>query len=322
MTTITLFSAGQHPRVFASLDAARWRGESPDTLWIDLEAPSDAELAVLETPFRFHPLAIDDCLTQKHQPKIEDFGPYLFLIFRGIDFNSPSESFETIKLGAFLGPNFLVTYHRSPLQSVKTVRDKYGHDAAAAPFRGADYLLYEILDHLIEFYFPVLDRIGEEIDAIEEDLFGACGPETLDRILKTKRRVQEVKRTLAPHRELFGRIGRNEFEEIAPVTLAFYRDLYDSTYRLTEVADSYRDLLAGTFDAYLSIVSHRLNEVMKLLTVFATILMPLTFIVGVYGMNFDYMPELGWRYGYFAVWGIVIAIAASLLWYFRRRRWI
>ena len=280
------------------------------------------ELRLLEDPFAFHPLAIEDCLTPSHQPKIEDFGPYLFLIFRGIDFNPPVEKFQTHKLAAFLGPNYLVTYHRLPMKSVAAVAEKYARDEAGHLFRGVDYLLYEILDHLIEFYFPVLETVEDEIEAVEDRIFAVEDQGTLDTILGLKRKVLEIKRTLAPHRELFGRIARNEFEEITPPTVVFYRDLYDSTYRLTEVADSYRDLLSGTLDAYISMVSHRLNEVMKVLTIFATVLLPLTFIAGVYGMNFEYMPELHWRYGYFAVWGVMISIAVGMLLLFRRRGWL
>ena len=291
-------------------------------MWVDLETPTAAELKLLEDPFAFHPLAIEDCLTPEHQPKIEDFGPNLFLIFRGIDFNPPVGDFQTIKLAAFLGPNFLVTYHRLPMRSIGAVREKYDHDESGQLFRGVDYLLYEILDHLIEFYFPILEAVEGEIEAVEDRIFTRDDASTLDTILGLKRRVLEIKRTLAPHRELFGRIARNEFEEITPQTVVFYRDLYDSTYRLTEVADSYRDLLSGTLDAHISMISHRLNEVMKVLTIFATILLPLTFIAGVYGMNFEFMPELHWKYGYFVVWGIMLSVALGMLWFFRRRGWL
>jgi magnesium transporter len=134
--------------------------------------------------------------------------------------------------------------------------------------------------------------------------------------------VAEIKRTLAPHRDVLGRIGRGEYEEIDAPEAVFYRDLYDSTVRLTETADAYRDLLSGLFDAYLSIISNRINEVMKVLTIFASIMLPLTFIVGVYGMNFDYMPELRWRYGYFAVLGLMTAVTVGLLLFFRRKGWL
>lgn len=322
MITVTRFAADGRPTVFASLAEAAWAPGAPEIVWLDLDGPGERELDVLSDPFQFHPLAIEDCLTPEHQPKIEDFGPYLFMIFRGIDVNPPVAEFQTIKLAAFIGPNYLVTYHRRPMRSVAAVRDRYAQDPGTNRFRGVDYLLYEILDHLIEHYFPVLDRIETEIDTIEDELFGTCGPETLERIMATRRRVQEVKRTLAPHRELFGRIGRNEFEEIGSQTVAFYRDLYDSTYRLTEIADSYRDQLAGMFDAYLSIVSQRLNEVMKVLTVMATIFSPITFIAGVWGMNFRQMPELEWEYGYLVAWSVFIAIALALLTVFKRRGWL
>ena len=322
MVKVTRFRGNEAPQTFSDFAAAGWRPDSPDIVWIDLEEPTAEELKLLEVPFDFHPLAIEDCITPEHQPKIDDFGPYLFMIFRGIDFNEPVEALRTIKLAAFLGPTYLVTYHRRPLRSVNAVQAKYAHGAGGAAFRSIDHLLYEILDHLVEFYFPVLDRIEEDMDAIEAELLGQCGPDTLERILAMKRKVAGVKRAVTPHRELFNRIARGEFEEIAPMVAIFYRDLYDSTARLSEVADSYRDLLSGLFDAYLSVVSNRLNEVMKILTIFATIMMPLTFIVGVYGMNFKYLPELQWKYGYFAVWGVMVAIAGGLLLFFRRKRWL
>ncbi len=322
MVTVTRFRADEAPRVFTSFEESGWRLDDPDIAWIDLEEPTDEELRLLEDPFGFHPLAIEDCITPEHQPKIDDFGPYLFMIFRGIDFNEPVDELHTTKLAAFLGPDYLVTYHRRPMRSVNAVLGKYRHAKSAAPFRSIDYLLYEILDHLVEFYFPVLDRIEDEIDRIEEALLDKCGPDTLESILQTKREVAGVKRAITPHRELFSRIARGEFEEIGPQVAVFYRDLYDSTARLAEVGDSYRDLLSGLFDAYLSVVSNRLNEVMKVLTIFATIMLPLTFIVGVYGMNFKYMPELAMRYGYFVVWGVMLAVAGGLLWFFRRRGWI
>ncbi len=322
MVRVFRFSDDGELRTFADLASSGWTPESRDALWVDLEAPTDDELELLSDPFRFHPLAIEDCLTPEHQPKVEDFGGHLFLIFRGLDLEPPDAGFRTVKLAAFLGTNYLVTYHRRALRSVDAVADRYGKEPGRGLFRGTDHLLYEILDHLIEFYFPVLETLELEIDAIEEELLGDCGSGTLDRILSTKRSVQDIKRALAPHREVFTRIGRDAFPVIAPPTVVFYRDLYDSTARLAETADSYRDLLSGLFDAYLSVVSQRLNEVMKVLTVFATILLPLTFIAGVYGMNFDHMPELHWRYAYFGFWGVMIAIAGGMLWYFRTRGWL
>lgn len=325
MLTVLRFRPDRPPETGSTIDPSAWPPSADEVVWVDLEAPEPSELALLEHPFGFHPLAIEDCLTREHQPKIEDFGEYAFLIARGIDFGASrsEDEFQTLKVAAFLGPSWLVTYHRGPMRSIQTVREKYAHESSARMVaRGMDHLLYEILDHVIEHYFPVIDGVEDEIDAIEEDLFHDPGDDVLDRILTAKRKTVEIKRTIAPHRDVFNRVARGEFEEIDPSTAAFYRDLYDSTFRLTEIADSYRDLLNGLFDAYLSVTSQRLNEVMKVLTIFATIMLPLTFVVGIYGMNFEYMPELGWRYGYFAVWGVMLAIAAGMLWFFRRRRWL
>lgn len=321
MLSVVRFDPDGPARAFPTLEASGWSAGQGSAVWVDLEEPTPAELELLADPFRFHPLAIEDCLTPEHQPKVELFGDVTFVIVRGIDFNPPVAEFQTLKLAAFLGPDYLVTYHRRPMRSVRTVHDKLAAETGPA-FRGPDYLLYEILDHLVEFYFPILDGVEEDIDAIDADLFSNGTPEVLDRIHASRRHVQEVKRALAPHREVFGRLARGETHGVTAATTPFYRDLYDSTLRLVELADSYRDLLASSFDAYLSIVSQRLNEVMKVLTIFATIMLPLTFIAGVYGMNFETMPELGWRYGYPIVWGIMIAIAGGLLWFFHRRGWL
>lgn len=322
MLTVTRFHPDAPLVVRDAFDPAAWPPGPGEIIWIDLDGPTRQEIGILEDPLRFHPLAIEDCLTPDHQPKIEDFGPYLFLIFRGIDFNEGVRGFQTLKLGAFLGPDYLVTYHRRALRSVTAIHEKHALPESQGLCRGAAHLLYEILDHMIEHYFPALEAVETATEDLERRLFSDPSPDTLDEILQAKRQVMEIKRTIAPHRELFARIGRGEFEEIEPALVPFYRDLYDSTYRLTDVADSYRDLLSGTLDAYLSVVSHRLNEVMKVLTIFATIMLPLTFIAGVYGMNFEYMPELQMRYGYFGVWGVMLAVAGGLLWAFRRKGWI
>jgi len=324
VTTFVLFGEEGHPEVRSGFETGDWDPSREGFAWIDFEAPTDRELRALTEPFGFHPLAIDDCLTPEHQPKVESFGSHLFLIARGIDFNPPVEGFQTIKLAAFLGPGYLVTYHRRPMRSVDTILDRFRTvpgEATAPP--GPTRLLVQILDQMIEYYFPVLEAVEEELDELEEAIFlGEGGTETLDRLLQARRKVVEVRRTISPHREAFARIARGEFPQVEEVNLVFWRDLFDSVHRLTEEADTYRDLLGSTLDAHLSMTSHRLNEVMKVLTIFATIMLPLTFIVGVYGMNFDYIPELHWRYGYFAVWAVMIGVVAGLLRFFRRRGWI
>jgi len=324
VTTFVLFGDDRHPEIHSGFEKGDWDRSRGGFAWIDLEAPTDRELRLLEDPFGFHPLAIEDCLTPDHQPKVESFGSHLFLIARGLDFNPPVEGFQTIKLAAFLGPGYLVTYPRRPMRSVGAVLDRFRtvrDDAAVPP--GPTRLLAQILDQMIEYYFPVLEAVEEELDDLEEAIFlGTSGTETLDRLLKARRKVVEVRRTISPHREVFSRISRGEFPQVEETSLVFWRDLFDSVHRLTEEADSYRELLGSTLDAHLSMASQRLNEVMKVLTIFATIMLPLTFIVGVYGMNFDYIPELHWRYGYFAVWAVMVAVVAGLLRFFRRRGWI
>lgn len=310
---------------FSDLESSGWTPDSPDVVWVDLEKPHDDELGVLRDPFDFHPLAVEDCLTPEHQPKVEEFGSHLFIIARGIDFNPPIEGFQTLKLAAFLGTNYLVTYHRRPMRSVTAIHDRLLADGESSKLRERTpgQILVQLLDQLLDHYVPVLDSVEQELDELEEAIFEPDpDARALDRLMGARRRAVEVRRTIAPHRDVFARVSRGEFPVVDPAAVAFWRDLYDSAYRLTEEADTTRDLLGGTLEAHLSMVSHRLNEVMKVLTIFATIILPLTFIAGIYGMNFAHMPELEWTYGYPAVLAVMLTIAGGLLWFFRRKGWL
>ena len=290
--------------------------------WIDLEDPTVQEAGILENPFHFHPLAIEDCLSEVHHPKVDDYGEYLFFIMHGIRFDAPTDQFITRELDIFLGKNYLVTHHRGPMRSISAARELCNKNLQAAMPRGVDFLIHQILDQMFEHYFPALDAIEDKIQLVQVEVFEKPTRETLERIFTLKRDVLQLRRICQPQREILHRLSRGEFEVISPKAAIYFRDIYDNLYRIVDASFAYQDLIQGTLDAYLTAVSNRLNETMKRLTVFGAVFAALTVLTGIYGMNFDYMPELKWRYGYLMVWALMAAITGGLLVLFKKKEWI
>jgi magnesium transporter len=311
--------------------------ENASTVWVDLNEPTaEEEDRVLRDIFEFHPLTILDCRRERinpehghHLPKVEDFREYLFAIInaielvetdRGID---GEEGFDvrTRQLNTYLGEHFIVTHHYEPSPPIKETGLLCQKNAQLLE-RGPDYIYHLILDNIVDEYSPILDRFDHRIEALEDDVFSSLNSRTLPSILDMKRQVFRLRRITTYQREMVYRLSRGEFPLVSEKEIAYYRNVYDHLVRATELAESYRDILTGLLDAYLSMTSNRMNEVMKVLTIISTFFLPLTFIAGVYGMNFEFMPELHWRYGYLFVWGLMIAIAIVMFIFFKRRRWI
>jgi magnesium transporter len=290
--------------------------------WLDLEDPTVKEASILEDPFHFHPLAIEDCLSEVHHPKLDDYEEYIFLILHGIRFDAPTDNFITRELDIFLGRNFLITHHQGPMRSISTTRELCAKGLVASFARGADFLLHQILDQMFEHYFPNLDAIEDKIQLIQVEVFENPNRETLDRIFGLKRDVMHLRRICTPQREIVNRLARGEFKAISARASVYFRDIYDNLYRIVDASFQYQDLVQGTLDAYLSAVSNRLNETMKRLTVAGAVFAALTVITGVYGMNFEHMPELKWRYGYLMVWFIMAGATAGLIYFFKKKEWI
>jgi magnesium transporter len=307
-----------HPEFRAELLQDR-----PDALhWIDLEDPTVKEAQILEDPFHFHPLAIEDCLSEVHHPKADDYEDYIFIIVHGIRFDAPTDQFITRELDVFLGGNYLVTHHRGPMRSITQAREQCGKNLQAAMPKGVDFLIHQILDQMFEHYFPNLDAIEDKIQLVQVEVFEKPTRETLDRIFTLKRDVMQLRRICTPQREIVHRLSRGEFRVIKPKAAIYFRDIYDNLYRIVDASFAYQDMVQGTLDAYLTAVSNRLNESMKRLTVIGAVFAALTVITGVYGMNFDVMPELRWKYGYFMVWLLMGGVTAGLLWFFKKKEWI
>lgn len=292
-------------------------------IWVDMFAPTTADEDVLLNVFRFHPLTVEDCRENRHYPKIEEFPGYLYFIVHGVRADTSSDRFNTIELDGFLGPNYVITYHHDEFRSINSVKQLLRTSPVICR-RGAGYLLHQILDRIVDYYSPVLDDFDNRIDELEAKIFEgrSSNNQMLSDIMNIKRSVLRLRRISVKQLDVLLRISRGEFELIPQALLPFYRDIYDHLVRVTDLAESYRDLITGLLDAHLSVVSNRLNEVMKVLTIFSAIMLPLTFIVGVYGMNFEHMPELHSQYGYFVVWGVMITVALGMLIFFRKRGWL
>jgi magnesium transporter len=290
--------------------------------WIDLEDPTVKEATILEEPFHFHPLAIEDCLAEVHHPKVDDYESYVFVIVHGIRFDAPTDQFITRELDIFLGKNYLITHHKGPMRSIATLRELCSKNLASSFPKGVDFLIHQILDQLFEHYFPNLDAIEDKVQLVQVEVFEDPTRETLDRIFALKKDVLQLRRICAPQREIVNRLARGEFKVVSARAAVYFRDIYDNLYRIVEASFSYQDIVQSLLDAYLSAVSNRLNETMKRLTVIGAIMAALTVITGVYGMNFEFMPELHWKFGYAFVWGMMFLVTGGLYYWFRKKDWI
>jgi magnesium transporter len=290
--------------------------------WIDLEQPTPEEASILSGAFHFHPLAIEDCLEDVHHPKLDEYDDYLFAVVHGIRFDAPTEEFVTRELDIFLSPTYLVTHHKGPMRSITALRDQCGKGLQTGIPRGTAFLLHAILDQMFEHYFPSLDAIEDQIQMLQVECFERPSTETLEKVFALRRDVMMLRRITLPQREIMHRLARGDYPGINDKVALYFRDIYDNLYRIVDAAMQYQDLVQSTMDAYLSSVNNRLNETMKRLTVISALLMPLTVITGIYGMNFEFMPELHWRYGYVAVLAVMASLSAVLIYWFKKKQWI
>ena len=300
--------------------------KAPDegAVWIDLEGP-DPRFEPFLVECGFHPLAIEDTFTFHHQPKVEEYGQTIFVLVRGLDFNVEQpvteDEVRTLKLAAFLEVRRLVTVHRAPMKSVNALHAKISEAKRSVP-GGACQVLWSICDEMMDLYIPVVEAVGTDIDAIEEGVLSDPRREHLERILDLRRRLGELRRNMLPHRQVFGHLAGSRSGPIDETGGLNFRDTQDNVLRLADAIEQQRDLLNNVKDTYLSVVAQRTNDIMRLLTVFSAVLLPLSLVAGIYGMNFTFMPELSKRWGYPMALGIMAVIAASLLFWFRRKKWI
>lgn len=323
---ITSFFLGPDGRLTSALPPAEMSAAlatAGGLLWVDLEQPTADETALLESVFHFHHLTIDDCLNRHiDSPKIDDYHDYLFVIAQGIDYRAGSRRLETAEIDLFLGPNYVVSYHQQPLPAVEMVRSRCEKTGPLLLERGADFLAHTILDALVDDLLPAVEAMEEALERLEVKTLRDPDRRVLEEVLLLKRNAQRLRRTIIPQRDMVNRFARGEFPSLVrQETHIYFRDIYDHVVRVEEMIESLRDLADAVLSTYLSVVSNRMNEVMKVLSIVAAIFLPLTLIAGIYGTNFENMPELGWQWGYFGMLGAMAIIAAGLIFFFWRRRW-
>ncbi len=322
ITVIEYNKPAKEVSVHENVDWRKFQTKPDHLYWWDLFNLTNDETLILSEKFHFHPLAIEDCIADVHYPKVDYYESYLYLVMHGVDLDaSKAEGFTPKELDVFLSKEYLVTYHEKDSRSIDEVRRRVQQKVPLFEF-GLDFVLYSIIDVMVVHYLPVLESIEDQLDDTEEHIFLDAKPELLRHILTLKRTVLRLKKTVFPQREVINHLARNEYEFVQTRTQAYFRDVYDHLYRMAEMTESFRDMSTAMVEAYLSTVSNRMNEIMKVLTTITTIFMPLTVITGIYGMNFKHMPELEWRFGYFLVIGIMVVVVLSLLSYFKQKRWL
>jgi magnesium transporter len=299
-------------------------------LWVDLENPTPEEThRVLESIFHFHPLSIEDCVAVSESPKVEEytpkegdrFTPYLFMVIHAVDYSRKDGVFATSELNFFLGKNFLVTYHELPLKSVHMTEERClrgtGHIA-----RAPDRVAYTLLDGIVDNYKPALDELSLEIAQLEHEVVQTPDKGTLNRLLQIKKEVLHLRHIVSPQREVLARFAHGEFKLIRPHLVPYYRDIYDALFHISELAQRYTDSLTGILQVYLNMSANQTGEIIKLLTLITVITTPVMIVGTWYGMNFEGIHELKWKYGYEMAITITLVATGLTIWWFKKNKWL
>ena len=295
--------------------------DKPTVTWINIDGIHQVEIIEkLGSHFGLHPLLLEDILNTEQRPKMEDFGDYIFVVLKMLYYDEAEIEAEQVSL--VLGSNFVISLQEREGDVFDPIRERIRKNKGRIRKAGADYLAYALLDAIVDNCFLILEKIGERIEDTEQQLATNPTPETLQLIRKLKKGMIFLRKAIWPLREVVSGLERCESVLIHESTGAYLRDVYDHTIQVIDTVESFRDMVSGMLDIYLSSISNKMNEVMKVLTIFAAIFIPLTFVAGIYGMNFQFMPELGWQWGYPMILIVMASIAAGMLVYFRRKRWL
>jgi magnesium transporter len=296
--------------------------EKPTVTWINVDGLHEVDIIEkIGAYFGIHPLVLEDILHTAQRPKTEDSGDYIFVVVKMLFYNGEKGEIVAEQMSMILGPNYVISFQERQGDVFDPIRERIRNGKGRIRKAGADYLAYVLIDAIVDHYFVILENLGERIESIEEELITNPIPETLQMIHKLKGFMVFLRKSVWPLRELVNSLERSESPLIAESTGIYLRDVYDHTIQVIETIETFRDMVSGMLDIYLSSVSNRMNEVMKVLTIIATIFIPLTFIAGIYGMNFKYMPELEWHIGYPVALAVMLLVVAFLVLYFRRKKW-
>ena len=306
---------------FATEEISDYCGVKNNIVWADVSDPTSKDFDELAEEFNFHPLSIEDCRNAHQRPKVEEFPGYYFIVLYEAELVGPEDDLELRELNIFLGPNYLVTVHSRPIRAIETARRLWSEWTDRAD-HGAGLLAYLLIDAIVDDYMPLLDVLSDRMDDLEDQIFGDFQPEAIQEIFRIKKQLLFLRRTITPLRDVFNTMLRREQPIFPRETHVYFQDVFDHIIRVADTVDTLRDMLSSTMDAYLSVSGNRMNMVMKRLTSIATILMSVTLVAGIYGMNFDFMPELKWRFGYVFALLSMIAIGLGLYFYLRKIKWL
>ena len=316
-------------RVSATMEECVLRKGAPGVTWINIDGLHEvAQIERLGACFGLHPLTVEDILNTEQRPKVDINEDYVYIVLNMLTYDEQAKEIDSEQVSIVLGENYVITFQERKGDIFDAVRNRLKTGKGRVRSYGADYLAYCLIDSVVDNYFKVLEGIGEDIEEVEDDLMANPDKQTVQSIHFLKRETIYLRKSVWPLREIIGKLERGETPLVRAETTVYLRDVYDHTVQVIDTVETYRDLISGMIDIHLSTVSNRMNEVMKVLTIFAAIFIPLTFIAGVYGMNFDTsasplnMPELNWRYGYPAVLAVMFTIGVAMLLVFKKKKWL
>lgn len=295
--------------------------DKPSNTWINVDGIHQVDVVEkLGGMFSHHPLMMEDVLNTHHRPKMEDFEDYIFFTLKMLGLDK-KDNIVSEQISIILGKTYVLSYQEREGDIFDALRERIRQGKANIRVRGSDYLMYRLIDTIVDHYFIIMEKIGEKVDKLEEEVMTTASDATMKKILKLKRELISLRRTISPLRDAIGSLQREGSDLIEDRTYTYLNDVQDHTIHLTETIETYRDVLSGLMDMYYTTISNRMNEVMKVLTVISTIFIPITFIAGIYGMNFAHMPELQYKWAYPAVWVLMIAMVIGMITYFKKKGW-
>lgn len=312
-------------KLVKELDPARvsdFAEVSGQVIWLDVQDPTDEDLALLHAELQFHPLALEDCAKAHSRPKLEKYPGYIFVVVYEVRAEGLSNTLKTTELNVFLGPNYVVSVHRGHASVIDEIDRRWELHGAEAGAEGASFLAYMLIDAAVDTYFPVLDVFSDRLELLEEVIFGEFKQDVVLDIFRLKKQTLQLRRLVVPLRDVFLVLLRRDETLFGPRTYLYFQDVLDHLLRISDSIDAYRDMVGSAVDAYMTMVSNRTNETMKTLTVISTALMLMALVSGIYGMNFKHIPELDWTYGYYYSLGLMAFLALGAVAIFRWKKYI
>ena len=297
--------------------------DMPTITWINIDGLHQVDIIEkIGKNFDFHPLLLEDILNTEQRPKIEDFDTHIYLVLKMLYYDDKTNEINSEQVSIIFGQNYVISFQEKEVDVFNPIRERIRTGKGRIRKMGADHLAYSLIDAIVDGYFIILEKLGENIEDVEEKMMANPTPETLHAIHRLKRKMISLRKSVWPLREVVNAFERSDSSLIQDNTRIYLKDVYDHTIQVIDTVETFRDMLSGMLDVYLSSISNKMNEIMKVLTIIATIFIPLTFIAGVYGMNFENMPELRWQWGYPAIWSVMLFIGILMMVYFRKKKWL